>query len=78
MFKKDELKLEFKMMKRWANLMRRKPDEFSLLISNGNKNTKSKRVVKKGKGCNLDVKGIESQEVCGEIWIKRAAQAQEE
>lgn len=47
--------------------MRGKPDEFSLLISNGNKNTKSKRVVKKGKGCNLDVKGIESQEVCGEI-----------
>lgn len=52
-FRKDELKLEPKTGKWWANLTRRKSEEISLLISNSYKNTKSRRVVKKGKTCSL-------------------------
>lgn len=63
MFKNDELKLDIRQGTGWAHVTGEKPDEISSL-------TNQRQEHKNPRGCNLRVKGIKSQEVCGEVWIK--------
>lgn len=59
MFKKDELKLDLRQGKGWACVTGENPDEISLL-TNQQQEHKIQEDSKKGRGCNLRVKGIKS------------------
>jgi len=69
MFRKDELRLEFKMGKgEWILGGENQMRIVCWFLTAAR--IQIQEDSKKGKGCNLRVRGIKSQEACGDIWIK--------